>query len=575
MSIFQDILDREFNSTRVSNPAISIRKVLGSRYAVEQLQLKCSLEGHSGCVNSVLFSESGSHIYTGSDDTYVNIYDSMSGKKVDSFKTTHTNNIFYAKDLPGSNMNMLITCAADGRVALRDMVTGNSRRLYRHKGRAHRIGLVPHEQNQFYSCGEDGVCCLFDLRDGGKALFDVPIQGPENYVAKPVRTTQFYNNNNRKCSIYTVGVNPSSPNQIAIGGSSNHIAIYDARKFTNPVSYLCPAVVAVSNVHCTGIKYDHTGNILLASYNDHDVFSFLVNEHAVSERRMGVVVNEDDDHDLASDSEFFDDDDEVENDEDNDEENDEDDEDMDESVSDEQPMPTLIQGSGPVRRRRVLCPRPLTRTRTSGQLPQFLQQKSFLMRYAGHRNNNTVKQVNFMGSQSEFVVSGSDCGHFFVWQTSNSKLVQVIKGDSAGAINCLASHPFLPLLATSGLENKAKLWEPRGVPHSLHEDCVRAAKIDLIVQNNLRRRATAEADGSASEEQAMLMHMLYAMLQQSDGSGGFQLPFRDDDVVSDEENDRDEEEEDEEEEEEEEDDDDYDGGEPEEEEEEEEDVSFC
>eukprot|EP01035_Chromulina_nebulosa_P021342 gene21342-27651_t len=31
--------------------------------------------GHTGCVNSVLFSEDGNLIYTGSDDTKINIYD--------------------------------------------------------------------------------------------------------------------------------------------------------------------------------------------------------------------------------------------------------------------------------------------------------------------------------------------------------------------------------------------------------------------------------------------------------------------------------------------------------------------
>ena len=34
---------------------------------------------------------------------------------------------------------------------------------------------------------------------------------------------------------------------------------------------------------------------------------------------------------------------------------------------------------------------------------------------AGHQNWKTVKSVNFLGPNNEHVISGSDCGHFFVW----------------------------------------------------------------------------------------------------------------------------------------------------------------
>lgn len=42
------------------------------------------------------------------------------------------------------------------------------RQLFKHRGRAHLMALVPLCSTQFYSCGEDGVCCLFDLRTSMK-----------------------------------------------------------------------------------------------------------------------------------------------------------------------------------------------------------------------------------------------------------------------------------------------------------------------------------------------------------------------------------------------------------------------
>ncbi|CAA6656875.1 unnamed protein product [Spirodela intermedia] len=53
--------------------------------------------------------------------------------------------------------------------------------------------------------------------------------------------------------------------------------------------------------------------------------------------------------------------------------------------------------------------------------------------YSGHRNSQTVKGVSFFGPNDEYVVSGSDCGHVFVWKK---------KG------------------ASFGLEKNIKLWMP-------------------------------------------------------------------------------------------------------------------
>ncbi|KAJ8011785.1 hypothetical protein DPEC_G00061860 [Dallia pectoralis] len=81
-------------------------------------------------------------------------------------------------------------------------------------------------------------------------------------------------------------------------------------------------------------------------------------------------------------------------------------------------------------------------------------------RYKGHRNNATVKGVNFYGPSSEFVVSGSDCGHIYLWDKVSARIVQFMEGDRGGVVNCLEPHPHLPGLATSGLDHDVKLWAP-------------------------------------------------------------------------------------------------------------------
>uniref|UniRef100_A0A7N8YNZ6 DDB1 and CUL4 associated factor 8 n=1 Tax=Mastacembelus armatus TaxID=205130 RepID=A0A7N8YNZ6_9TELE len=81
-------------------------------------------------------------------------------------------------------------------------------------------------------------------------------------------------------------------------------------------------------------------------------------------------------------------------------------------------------------------------------------------RYKGHRNNATVKGVNFYGPCSEFVVSGSDCGHIYLWDKYSARIVQFMEGDKGGVVNCLEPHPHLPGMATSGLDHDIKLWAP-------------------------------------------------------------------------------------------------------------------
>eukprot|EP00062_Callorhinchus_milii_P009422 gi/632953219/ref/XP_007892297.1/ PREDICTED: DDB1- and CUL4-associated factor 8 [Callorhinchus milii] len=84
----------------------------------------------------------------------------------------------------------------------------------------------------------------------------------------------------------------------------------------------------------------------------------------------------------------------------------------------------------------------------------------YIKRYKGHRNNATVKGVNFYGPRSQFIVSGSDCGHIFLWEKESCQIIQFLEGDDGGVVNCLEPHPHLPVLATSGLDHSVKIWAP-------------------------------------------------------------------------------------------------------------------
>ena len=55
---------------------------------------------------------------------------------------------------------------------------------------------------------------------------------------------------------------------------------------------------------------------------------------------------------------------------------------------------------------------------------------SHTRKYTGHCNVKTVKDANFFGLQDEYVVSGSDGGHLFIWDKKTSELVNILQGDN-------------------------------------------------------------------------------------------------------------------------------------------------
>ncbi|XP_061352042.1 uncharacterized protein LOC133297011 [Gastrolobium bilobum] len=81
--------------------------------------------------------------------------------------------------------------------------------------------------------------------------------------------------------------------------------------------------------------------------------------------------------------------------------------------------------------------------------------------YSGHRNAQTVKGVSFFGPNDEYVLSGSDCGHIFIWKKKEAKLVRLMVGDQH-VVNQLEAHPHIPILATCGIEKNVKIWAPLG-----------------------------------------------------------------------------------------------------------------
>lgn len=98
--------------------------------------------------------------------------------------------------------------------------------------------------------------------------------------------------------------------------------------------------------------------------------------------------------------------------------------------------------------------------------------------YKGHRNSDTVKGVNYFGPYSNYIVSGSDCGHLFIWDKEKENIVTFLEGDNIGVVNVLEPHPTCCVLATAGLDHDIKLWQPLGKSFCENEKLEKQIKIN-------------------------------------------------------------------------------------------------
>ncbi|XP_071800939.1 DDB1- and CUL4-associated factor 6-like isoform X1 [Asterias amurensis] len=112
----------------------------------------------------------------------------------------------------------------------------------------------------------------------------------------------------------------------------------------------------------------------------------------------------------------------------------------------------------------------------------------FKMVYKGHRNSRTmIKQANFWGS--DYVLSGSDCGHIFIWDRHTAELVMLLEGDKH-VVNCVQPHPFDHLLATSGIDYDVKLWSPTAEIAHLPDDAAEVMRINELMLDETRDTIT-------------------------------------------------------------------------------------
>ncbi|KAF5905916.1 DDB1- and CUL4-associated factor 6 isoform X1, partial [Clarias magur] len=115
---------------------------------------------------------------------------------------------------------------------------------------------------------------------------------------------------------------------------------------------------------------------------------------------------------------------------------------------------------------------------------QNIRRPAIKMMYKGHRNSRTmIKESCFWGNN--FVMSGSDCGHIFIWDRHTGEHLMLLEADNH-VVNCLQPHPYDPILASSGIDYDIKIWSPLEQSPSFNRDLAE----EVIARNELMLEET-------------------------------------------------------------------------------------
>ncbi|XP_066542426.1 DDB1- and CUL4-associated factor 6 isoform X2 [Hoplias malabaricus] len=145
---------------------------------------------------------------------------------------------------------------------------------------------------------------------------------------------------------------------------------------------------------------------------------------------------------------------------------------------------------------------------------QNIRRPSVKMMYKGHRNSRTmIKESCFWGNN--FVMSGSDCGHIFIWDRHTGEHLMLLEADNH-VVNCLQPHPYDPILASSGIDYDIKLWSPLEQSPSFNRDLAD----EVIARNELMLEETRNTiTVPASFMLRMLASLNHIRTDRSEGSG--------------------------------------------------------
>ena len=90
--------------------------------------------------------------------------------------------------------------------------------------------------------------------------------------------------------------------------------------------------------------------------------------------------------------------------------------------------------------------------------------------WTGRANHQTfLKEVALFGN-GDYVVTGGDCGNIYIWERFGNQKLILKQAADPHVLNCVAPHPFIPIIASSGIASFVSIWSPSFRGPSENED---------------------------------------------------------------------------------------------------------
>lgn len=425
-------------------------------------------------MNVAKWNERGDLLISGSDDRELNVWRYVYGgtpRLLHTVRTGHTNNIFTAHTLP-LDENQTVSGGMDHQVRMCNIERGTHELLFAANALISKVHFVPWQRQVFYTCAYDGFVRLSDLRMSPRGrtsvLFSMRSVGCNDASASaiafdPIDARQFVlaggdhrlrvfdlravdrvehafdlssdadlvSDHPSMVSVVASGVDWSASGLIAATYSGRPAILYDVRR--GRVRTLLAAQPAHNNASASHSDDESNGVAAAASLDE----TLGTNPRVLAPK---LVRSEGNTPLTSVRDEDFDESNEIDEDDLDDVEEsitiggverrglDEDDSDGDDDDNDDAAAAPVVPTLQPVRARLI-----------------------------GHDNRQTfLKEIAFFND--DYVVTGSDCGNVFVWDvgTTDGVPLNVVSADDT-VVNGIAPHPYLPVLATCGIDSTVKI----------------------------------------------------------------------------------------------------------------------
>lgn len=445
--------------------------------------------GHTGCVNALSWSHDGELLVSSGDDTRLLVWkhdpavdlasssrtldsklSSMNLSCVSAIRTGHTDNVFSAKLLaPGSSI--VATCARDRQVRVFDLEraggTSTTRRTgygYGEAGDEARLHLLKCHTRQVKRIVTEQSPSTFLTVAGDHTVRQHDLRTPHTCPRCPQPLVKVPHALNALTS------SPLTPWYFVVAGESKHGHLFDRRMAArnlreewgmgdedNDEMVTCVARFGRSAEKEEASRYPHVtgarmarsnGHEVLLSYSGDAVYQYSIYDSPSTSKTSTIVPPNGNQTSQKSDSESGD------------------------SSSDDEAVAALENAMAQLEEQTNSdsgsgsdsdemsedsdTGEPASRTKYSGLNRPVIQPRK---EYRGAGNVRTVKDVNFLGPNDEFITSGSDDGNWFMWSKQSGELLGVWEGDGS-VVNVVEGHPFLPIVAVSGIDDTIKIFEP-------------------------------------------------------------------------------------------------------------------